>query len=242
MNKWSFIFAVLGLSAVQFMRAEPPKIKVNGGVYSFESEEVYLDPFLISQFAVQSDTPTCELPTMHEYLAAAKQSDFVESKSFEAIMNPPEDACTWSKEELEAEGVSGNNYFAGIGSHIPTDGFRFIRGGTDPKDSISSINTNIFAFWGEEFKPSTRAYRCVERNKMIHQSGFINGPNVHMYAGPRQDFKVKMKIEQNAPVVILFEQGGWAFIEAKGSHMCQEDPEWDVFEDKGWVRSASLRR
>lgn len=221
----------------------PVKIRVPSGIYQVGDEEVYFDSFLISQSAFRSaDSVACDLPTVNEYLVAARNPEFLASKYFEQVMTPAQDACTWSKEVLEAEGVAGNIYFAGLGSHVPQDGFRFVRGGKDPRETISSIDNNIYSFWGEGFKPSPRGYRCVERETVDHPRAFVKAITANVLVRRSDGARVKMVLTEGAGVKILFERAGWSFVEAQGHHRCQEDREWDVFEDRGWLKSGLIGR
>lgn len=234
---------IIGLVALapQITLAAPPLIHIERGVYALESGEVYLDAFSISQSAFADHATLCDPPTVDEYLAAAQSAGFVASQAFEPVATPPEDACTWDAQVLEAEGVAGNNYYAGLGRTLPTDGFRFVYGGKDPRTTISALDANIHAFWGDEYKPSPRAGRCVEREERVHELRIVRA-DTPVY--PRRDAKtrVKMTLKQGAEVKVLYEKNGWSFVAGKGAHGCQKNPEWDVFEDRGWVSSAALRR
>ncbi len=129
-------------------------ISVDGGIVEYGNEERYISSFSIAQEAVSEDSKfsaNCESPTIGEYILAAKLPNFKVSQTFEFVQTPPEDACSWSREVLEAEGVDGNIYFAGIGNHVPKE-LTFIVGGVNQKDSISKIHSNIYNFWGKVLK------------------------------------------------------------------------------------------
>lgn len=179
----------------------------------------------------------CESPTFSEYLLAAKLPKFLVSHTFESIVSPPYDVCTWNKGVLEAEGVDGHIYFSGIGSHVPKE-LEYISGGINPRDSISRIHYNIYAFWGDEYKPSPRTSRCVQRNSRNLMKGTIKRNTVEVKSRRDQSSKTKMTLARGAEISIIYTNNKWSFINAKGSHECQPDPEWTKFEDYGWIATA----
>jgi len=129
----------------------PAMIRVNGGIIEYRTDELYINPFSIARESVADESrfsADCEYPTVGEYLLAAKLPGFTVSQTFEFVQTPPEDACTWNREFLQAEGVDGNVHFAGIGSQVPGE-LTFESGGVDPRNSISKIHTNIYLITNE---------------------------------------------------------------------------------------------
>ncbi len=215
-------------------------ISVKGGIVEYRAEELYVNPFLISQEAVAAGIEfrgDCESPTIGEYILAATLPNFTVSQTFESIQTPPEDACNWSREVLEAEGVEGNVYFAGIGNHVPGE-LMFVFGGVNPKNSISKIHSNIYNFWGEAYKPSPRTKRCVQRREHIFSKAAIKGKAVQVKIRRDQTSKTKMTLSQGTEVTVIYADKNWSYIKAKSSHECQSDPEWTTYEDFGWVSTA----
>ena len=228
--------------------ADSGYIKIDAGIYKIGEDEIYLETSFISKVAtlVKDDEKGCELsdscflPTMHEYLVAARRGNFKASNLYEFIEPPPNDRCEWDEEELEAEGITGNTYFAGKGSKAPAEGFRVLLGGEDPRDTITSVPDSIYYFWGENYRPSPRGCRCVRRDRIRQKTLYVNAPSLEVRTGRSLGHRVKMVLPNSAQATVIYEAGGWSFIEADGIHNCQGRRGWDVFKDRGWVKSEHL--
>ena len=226
------------LAGVQERR--PSMISVNGGIVEYGAEELYVSSFSIAQEALAEESAfgiDCEPPTIGEYILAAKLPKFKVSRTFESVETPPEDACSWSREVLEAEGVEGNLYFAGIGNHVPGE-LTFVSGGVNPRDSISKIHSNVYNFWGHEYKPSPRTKRCVQRDEHDFSKATIKKKAVQVKSRRDHASKTKMTLSQGARVMVIYANQPWSFIKSKGLHECQTDPEWTTFEDFGWISTT----
>lgn len=215
----------------------PSMLDVAGGIMELGEDEIYVSPFTVAREAVvptdRDNIIDCEIPTISEYLMAAKLPGFKVVQAFESLQPPPDDACSWSREVLEAEGIDGNVYFGGIGSHVPSE-LEFIYGGNNPRDSISRIHSNPFTFWGDEYKPASRATRCVQRSDRNFSRATTN-KRVLVKSRRSQASKTKMTLPRGTQVTIVYRSNDWSFITAAGPHECQNDPEWTTFQDSGWI-------
>ncbi len=239
----AFIAAFLSKGAFGAAHGPIPMMHVDGGIIALGTEETYVSPFSIAREAALKeslDDTDCVIPSVPEYLMAAKLPDFKVSQAFESLHSPPDDACTWNRDVLEAEGVDGNFYFGGIGSHVPAE-LEFISGGTDPRDSISRIHSNIFTFWDDEYKPSPRAARCVKRDAHSFLAAKIHKETVQVRTRRSEAATVKMTLNRGTQVTIIHTNDNWSFITAEGSHPCQTDPEWTKFEDTGWILTTDYK-
>lgn len=220
----------------------PAMLRVEGGIIEYGGDELSINSFTIAAEAGGAETlsdPACEDPTVGEYLLAAKLPAFTVSRTFEFVQAPPEDACTWNREVLQAEGVDGNVYFAGIGSQVPGE-VTFLSGGTDPRETISRIHSNIYSFWGSEYQPAPRSRRCVHRDENHFPEATIRNKSAQVKSRRASDARTKMTLPRGTRVTVLSMHGDWSFIKARGEHPCQPDPEWATFEDTGWLPAAEL--
>lgn len=218
-------------------------IHVDGGIIAVGTEETYVSSFSIAREAAVNeslDDTDCNIPSVPEYLMAAKLPDFKVSQAFESLQSPPDDACSWSRDVLEAEGVEGNVYFGGIGNHIPAE-LEFIYGGSNPRDSISRIHSNIFIFWDDEYKPSPRVARCITRDAHSFSTAKISKEAAPARTRRSEASNVKMTLNRGTQVTIIYTSDNWSFITAEGSHPCQTDPEWTKFEDSGWILTTDYK-
>lgn len=217
-------------------------IDVAGGIIEVGGEEIFVTPFSVSREAEinnEPDAPDCENPSIPEYLMAAKVPGFKVSHAFEILQPPADDTCSWSRDVLEAEGVEGNIYFAGIGNHRP-DELTFVYGGSNPRDSISKIHSNVFTFWGDEYKPSPRGSRCIYRRESSFRTATVHKELVLVKDRRSERSRTKMTLTRGTPVTIIHLGTDWSFIKAQGRHPCQPDPEWTTFEDSGWILTKEV--
>lgn len=214
-------------------------IRAGGAVHTFGEDEVYVAPFLFPARASAEAAPDCELPNMYEYLVAAKDPELAVSDAFEPIQSPPEEACEYSREVLEAEGVAGYSYFAGLGPRKPEE-LEVVHGGTDARETITRMSAVILAFWDKEHHPSPLAHRCITR-KPFETPGSIQAARAEVKTRRSEGSKTKMTLPQGTAITVLYREGTWSFIKATGPHPCQKDPEWTRFEDYGWILNSTYR-
>lgn len=219
MKVFLFVFiAAFFSSAFSCQAMSSSLLSVGGGILEYGKEEIYVAPFSITQDVRKEEETagiTCESPTFSEYLLAAKLPNFRVSNTFESIESPPYDVCTWNKKVLEAEGVDGHLYFSGIGSHVPKE-LEYVSGGVNPRDSISRIHYNIYAFWGNEYKPSPRTSRCVQRNGRNLMKGTIKRNTVEVKSRRDQSSKTKMTLVRGALCVNITETPSLRQIRVEG--------------------------
>lgn len=216
--------------------------RVPEGLVEYNQEEIFVPAFSIGEDALAEnpDETPCPVPTVAQYLRAARHSTIRPSDAFEFLQTPPEDACTWNREVLEAEGIDGHVYFGGLGAHRPRE-LEFTAGGVAARDSISRIHSNIYSFWGEEYKPSPRKRRCVDNGTGAFPRAVVIGDGAELKTRRDDASRTKMTIPPGSPVGVVHREGDWVFIEAAGVHPCQPDPAWTTFNDFGWVHRALLK-
>lgn len=219
--------------------ARPRSIRAGGAVHTFGDEEVYVPPFLLEARARAKAPADCEPPTMYEFLVAAKDPELEVGEAFEPIASPPEDACDYSREVLEAEGVGGYSYFAGLGARRPEE-METLHGGRKPRETISRLSAVIVAFWGEEQQPAPLAHRCVTR-KAFETAGSIQAARAEVKTRRSAEARTKMTLPRGTAVTVLYREGTWSYVKATGPHPCQKDPEWTSFEDYGWILNSAYR-
>ncbi len=224
--------------------ATKPRVwaRVPEGMVEYNKEEIFVPAFSIATDAwvENPDDPPCPVPTVAQYLRAARHAAIRPSDAFEFLQTPPEDACTWNREVLEAEGIDGHVYFAGLGAHRPRE-LEFTAGGAAARDSVSKIHSNIYSFWGEEYKPSPRKRRCVDNGTGAFIPAVVTGDGAELKTRRDDASRTKMTIPPGSQVGVIHREGEWVFIEAAGVHPCQPDPAWTTFKDFGWIHRALLK-
>ncbi len=154
-------------------------------------------------------------------------------KAFEWVAEPPEEPCAYSPEILEAEGVEGWVHFAGLGDHLG-DETKVIAGGKDPRDTWVKVHQNPWSFWGDEYKPSPRAWRCVERAKPRREKAFVQASRLKLRARRATDGAVLGDVRIGTEVAVAHRSGDWAWVEAPDHGRVTECVR------RGWAMAAFL--
>lgn len=211
---------------------------VPAGIYKWDGGEFYTPSFTIQSKVRLSRKPDetigCELPGVLEWLAAASRPDFKPSGSYEMLTPPPMDKCNESEDEVEAEGVTGRIYFGGKGKSVPGDGY-MIHSGKGERDLISSMNSSIYYFWGDESRPAPIGYRClVKRDEPVKTEMYVNATSLNLRKGRGTNFPSYGLIPGRSKVTVLYKEKEWVFIHAEiRSSDC-------TYSENGWVSAEYL--
>jgi hypothetical protein len=190
-------------------------IAIEGGVYEVGGAEYYLDPYRIEAQATAGDDERdgCTAPRAEEWLVAARRPAFVVGKAFEHLAEPPEGPCAYSAEILEAEGVEGWHHFAGLGDHLGGE-TEVVAGGKEPRETWVKVHANPYAFWGDEFRPSPRARRCVERGPAPREKTFVQASRLKLRARRATTAAALADLSIGTEVAVAHRAGEWAWVEA----------------------------
>jgi hypothetical protein len=215
---------------------------VNSGIYKVNNAEYYLHAFYIQTAAKPCDSncycDSLRRPTREEYLVAARNPKLVCGKYWEYLGHVPESICDCSADLLEAEGICGLDYFAGLGKKSADPNvIKIEQGGSDPRTTIISTSAISMAFYGEEMKPGPRAVRYVKDSaKYPDVKVKLSANGVTVRTGRGEKFPRRMTMAKGTALSVIYKDTAWVFIEADGSHGCNKDPQYDNFRDCGWVK------
>ncbi|WP_242343802.1 tetratricopeptide repeat protein [Anaeromyxobacter terrae] len=227
------VLASLGARAVEAPRLA--WVAIEGGVYEVGGAEYYLDAYRIQARATQGEYEhdVCEAPRPEEWLVAARQRGFTVGNAFEYLAEPPEEPCAYSAESLEAEGVEGWVHFAGLGEHLGAE-TKVVAGGKEPRETWVKVHQNPWSFWGDEYKPSPRAWRCVERVTPRREKAFVQASRLKLRARRATDGAVLADVRIGTEVAIAHRAGNWVWVEAPGHGVVMECVR------RGWAMAAFL--
>jgi len=207
------------LAAAPPLAAPPPRLDVPAGVVDVAGVEYWVEAFRIDSRATTAAEPPagCKDARGEEWLAAARLPEFVPSQAFEQLTAPPDEPCSFSKEVLEAEGIEGWVHFAGLGSHKGQE-TQVVTGGAAARTTWVRVHSNPYSFWGDEYKPAPRAYRCVERQSGPREAAFVQASRLKLRPRRATGAEVVADLPIAAELAVVHREGDWAFVDvsAKG--------------------------
>ncbi len=226
------------LASVGARAAEPAKaawISVEAGVYEVGGAEVWLDAYRIQARATpgEHEADRCQAPRAEEWLVAARQREFTVAKAFEYLAEPPEEPCSYSPDIVEAEGVEGWVHFAGLGDHLGAE-TKVVLGGKEPRETWVKVHQNPWSFWGDEYKPSPRAWRCVERGTPKREKAFVQASRLKLRARRAADAELRADVRIGTEVALAHRAGDWVWVEAPDHGALTECVR------RGWAMAAFL--
>ncbi len=227
------VLATLGARAAEPGR--PVWLSGEAGVYDVAGSEYFVDAYRIQARATAGEYrhDGCDAARPEEWLVAARRPEFTVSNAFERVAEPPEEPCAYSAEVLEAEGVEGWVHFAGRGEHLGAE-TKVVAGGDEPRETWVKVHQNPWSFWGDEYKPSPRAWRCVERGKPRREKAFVQASRLNLRARRAADGAVLGEVRIGTELTVAHRSGDWACVEAP-----DHGPVTECIR-RGWAMAAFL--
>ncbi|MBN2498512.1 MAG: hypothetical protein JXR96_28230 [Deltaproteobacteria bacterium] len=208
-------------------------LRVPAGIHKLDKAEVYLESFEIDRRAVPEKTENCAEPSVEQWLVAAGQKGFEPSKAYEYVATPPKVGCDYSQEEVEAEGVAGQYYFAGLGEKLPGEAWK--RSGSSVRDTISVVPALVLDAWGQ--KPSPVMRRCLRK---VHAGErvrkYVLASTLNLRAGRSSEFEALEQLRIAMPLEVVHAAGDWRFVEVeitRKDNGCK-------YRTRGWVMDRFL--
>jgi hypothetical protein len=182
-----------------------PGTCVPSTVATVDGRDVWTGRFSIREEPYVKDAGrTCPWPDSAEW-AAAKRGGFAPSRSAFQLRSPATDACSWSAEELEAEGITGSVWFGGD----PKTQSSYADPGSG---GVFSVNATVYYFWEDQPEPHGTA--CVDRgteNPVV--PAFVQASTLNLRAKRSADSAVVGRVGIGQPIWVLGRSDTWAYVQ-----------------------------
>lgn len=182
-----------------------PGTCVPSTVFTVDGREVWTGRFSIREEPYVPDAGrTCPWPQAAEWTAASK-GGFTPSRAAFQIASPATDACSWSKDELEAEGITGSVWFGG--DPVTQSSY------ADPgSGGVFSVNATVYYFWEDQPEPHGTA--CVDRGKEASVvPAFVQASTLNLRAKRSAESAVVGRVGIGEPIWVLGQSAGWAYVQ-----------------------------
>ncbi len=104
-------------------------------------------------------------------------------------------------------------HFTGLGAHLGGE-TQVLCGGKEPRETWVKVHANPWSFWGDEYKPSPRAWRCVERGPSPREKAFVQASRLKLRARRATTAASVGDVRIGTEVGVAHRAGDWAWVEA----------------------------